>query len=51
MRPDQAEFLLRFLLPQLKSEQAVTKKIVSAVPRWKASSGLPPLDATGQPKS
>jgi uncharacterized damage-inducible protein DinB len=32
MRPDQAEFLLSFLLPQLKSEQAVTKRILSAVP-------------------
>jgi hypothetical protein len=32
MQPDQAEFLLRFLLPQLKSEQAITKKIMSAVP-------------------
>jgi uncharacterized damage-inducible protein DinB len=32
MRPDQAEFLLRFLLPQLKSEQTITKKILSAVP-------------------
>jgi hypothetical protein len=29
MRPDQAEFLLR-LLPQLRSEQAITKKIMSA---------------------
>ena len=33
MRPDQAEFLLRFLLPQLKSEQTITKKIMSAVPQ------------------
>ncbi len=32
MQPDQAEFLLQFLLPQLESEQIVTKKIVSAVP-------------------
>jgi len=32
MRPDQAEFLLSFLLPQLKSEQMITKKIASAVP-------------------
>jgi hypothetical protein len=32
MRPDQAEFLLWLLLPQLRSEQAITKKILSAVP-------------------
>jgi uncharacterized damage-inducible protein DinB len=32
MHPDQAIFLLQFLLPQLKSEQTVTKKIISAVP-------------------
>lgn len=32
MRADQAEFLLWYLLPQLKSEQAITKKIMSAVP-------------------
>ena len=32
MQPDQARFLLDFLLPRLKSEQATTKKILSAVP-------------------
>lgn len=32
MRPAQAEFLREFLLPQLKSEQAVTKKILSSIP-------------------
>ncbi len=32
MRPDQAKFLLEFLLPQLKSEQTVTKKILSSIP-------------------
>jgi uncharacterized damage-inducible protein DinB len=32
MRPDQAKFLLDFLLPRLKSEQATTKKILAAVP-------------------
>jgi hypothetical protein len=32
MQPDQAIFLRQFLLPQLKSEQTVTKKIVSADP-------------------
>jgi uncharacterized damage-inducible protein DinB len=32
MRPDQAEFLLQFLLPQLRSEQAIMKKIMDAVP-------------------
>jgi len=32
MQPDQAKFLLDFLLPRLKSEQAITKKILSAVP-------------------
>jgi uncharacterized damage-inducible protein DinB len=32
MQPDQAKFLLDFLLPRLKSEQATTKKILSAVP-------------------
>jgi uncharacterized damage-inducible protein DinB len=28
----QAQFLLEFLLPQLKSEQAITKKILSSIP-------------------
>jgi uncharacterized damage-inducible protein DinB len=32
MQPDQAIFLFHFLLPQLKSEQAITEKILSAVP-------------------
>jgi hypothetical protein len=32
MRPDEAKFLLRFLLPQLKSEQTITKKILNSVP-------------------
>ena len=32
IRPEEALFLLRFLLPQLKSEQAVTYKILLAVP-------------------
>lgn len=32
MRPDDARFLLDFLLPQVKSEQAVTQKILSSVP-------------------
>jgi hypothetical protein len=32
MQPDRARFLLDFLLPRLKSEQATTKKILSAVP-------------------
>jgi uncharacterized damage-inducible protein DinB len=32
MRPDEAKFLLRFLLPQLKSEQTITKRILSSVP-------------------
>ncbi len=32
MQPAEAEFLLRFLLPQLKSEQKVTKKILCSVP-------------------
>jgi uncharacterized damage-inducible protein DinB len=32
MTPDQARFLFDFLLPQLKSEQAVTQKILSSVP-------------------
>ena len=32
MRPDQAEFLLSFLLPQLKAEQSATKKILESVP-------------------
>jgi uncharacterized damage-inducible protein DinB len=32
MRSEQASFLLQFLLPQLKSEQAVTRKIIAAVP-------------------
>ena len=32
MQADEAGFLLRFLLPQLQSEQRVTKKILTAVP-------------------
>ena len=32
MQPDQARFLLDFLLPRLKSEKATTMKILSAVP-------------------
>lgn len=32
MQPTQAEFLLQFLLPQLKSEQRITRKILAAVP-------------------
>ena len=32
MQADQAKFLLDFLLPRLKTEQATTKKILSAVP-------------------
>jgi uncharacterized damage-inducible protein DinB len=32
MRPDEAQFLFRFLLPQLQSEQAVTASILAAVP-------------------
>ena len=32
MRPDEALFLFRFLLPQLRSEQAVTEKILASVP-------------------
>ena len=32
VRPEQALFLLQFLLPQLKSEQAITQKVLSAVP-------------------
>lgn len=32
MHPTQAQFLLEFLLPQLLSEQSVTRKIIAAVP-------------------
>ena len=32
MRPNDARFLLDFLLPQVKSEQAVTRKILASVP-------------------
>lgn len=32
MQSIQAEFLLHFLLPQLKSEQVITKKILSSIP-------------------
>lgn len=32
IRPEQASFLLQFLLPQLQSEQAITRKILLAVP-------------------
>lgn len=35
MNPAQAEFLLQFLLPQLKSEQLITKKLFSAIPDGK----------------
>jgi hypothetical protein len=30
--PAQAKFLLQFLLPQLKSEQIITSKLLSAIP-------------------
>lgn len=33
MHPASARFLLSFLLPQLKAEQAVTRKIIASVPR------------------
>ncbi len=36
MTPDQARFLLEFLLPQLESEQNVTRKILSSIPPEKA---------------
>jgi|SRR5215469_14230373 len=39
MRPDQAKFLMDFLLPRLKFEQAITKKILSAVPPNKGGPG------------
>lgn len=32
MRPEEAQFLFRFLLPQLQSEQAVTASVLAAVP-------------------
>jgi uncharacterized damage-inducible protein DinB len=32
MMPDQARFLFEFLLPQLESEHAITRKILSSVP-------------------
>lgn len=32
MPPSQAKFLLTFLLPQLKSEHAITKKIMDSIP-------------------
>jgi len=32
MQPQQAKFLFDFLLPRLKSEQAITRKILSVVP-------------------
>ena len=32
MRPDEARFLLRFLLPQLESEQHITTKVLASVP-------------------
>lgn len=32
MRPEEAEFLRQFLMPQLRSEQAVTRRILSAMP-------------------
>ena len=32
MQPDQAAFLLNFLLPQIKNEQKLTKKVIEAVP-------------------
>ena len=37
VRTDQAELVLRFLLPQLASEQAITTKILSAVPAGQES--------------
>ena len=35
MTPDQAKFLFEFLLPQLESEQTVTRKILASVPSEK----------------
>jgi uncharacterized damage-inducible protein DinB len=32
MRPDEAEFLRAYLLPQVRSEQAVTRRIFEAIP-------------------
>jgi len=32
MQPDQATFLLNFLLPQIKNEHKTTKKVIEAVP-------------------
>jgi len=32
MQPEQAKFLMDFLLPQLMSEQRITKRILSAIP-------------------
>lgn len=32
MQPSQAQFLSEFLLPQLKSEQVITKKILASIP-------------------
>ncbi len=32
MQPEQAAFLLNFLLPQIKNEQKLTKKVIEAVP-------------------
>ncbi|HKV24051.1 MAG TPA: DinB family protein [Candidatus Acidoferrum sp.] len=37
MQPEQAKFLLNFFLPQLKSEQATTTRILRAIPRDKAA--------------
>jgi len=39
MQPDQAKFLLDFLLPQLKAEQATTRKILSIFRRTKKTTG------------
>ncbi|PZR91499.1 MAG: hypothetical protein DLM67_16215, partial [Candidatus Nephthysia bennettiae] len=32
MQPEQATFLLNLLLPQIKNEQKITKKVIEAVP-------------------
>ena len=38
MTPEQARFLFEFLLPQLESEQTITRKILSSVPLEKGVS-------------
>jgi len=46
MTPEHAQFLLHFLLPQLESEQSITQKIFTVVPREKQDYAPAPKSKT-----